>query len=173
MNRKVYVGSNSKIKLAAVRAALSQVFPNLEFDVIGIEVESQVNFQPSNMKEILTGAKNRLEALQGHPLTGDASLFITIENGLIYKDGHFYDVGVVVVSDNHTSLVGTTEGVQIPESAVIEALHAGFDTTTYADVMAGKYGNHKIAKDPHLFLTGISRQAYLQTTIAEVLSANR
>ena len=83
---RIEVGSLSKIKLEAVRKALSalQSFLNLmpPLSVEGVGVSSRVSSQPVGVEETLRGAKNRCQGTRR--LCPAAQVWIGIENGLLH-----------------------------------------------------------------------------------------
>ena len=64
---KIAAGSTRRPKLAAVQEAIGEfgalLAPGVEFEVIGVEVESGVGHTPANREELMQGARQRAEAL--------------------------------------------------------------------------------------------------------------
>ena len=58
---RITVASHNPVKLAAARTGFERLFPDDEFQVVGIAVESGVPDQPKSRAETMTGARNRAE----------------------------------------------------------------------------------------------------------------
>jgi len=90
--QKVVVGSESSIKLRAVKAALKAV--GFDIEPIGCKAESGIPAQPIGKSLMTTGAISRAKnARRLHP---DANLYIGIENGLVLEGGSsWYESGYI------------------------------------------------------------------------------
>ncbi len=78
--KKIVVASLNPVKINAVQQGFAQMFPELEFVVDGVRVNSGVAAQPMGDQETLTGAKNRAEnAVEQAP---QADFWVGIEGGL-------------------------------------------------------------------------------------------
>lgn len=160
---KIALASTSTIKLNACKKVFNHI-GNAEF--IARKVPSGVNEQPMNA-ETLTGAVNRVFALRGE--IPDADYCVSIENGIFEEDGAFIDRALAVVLPSEGMLVGmTSEGVAFPADCVEEARERGFDTWTVGQVMAER-GIVTKHDDPHLDLSGRSRQVYIEEALTRAL----
>lgn len=66
--RKIIIASQNPAKVNAVRSAFSTVFPDQEWEFIGVSVPSEVADQPMSDEETKQGALNRVRnAKQRHP----------------------------------------------------------------------------------------------------------
>lgn len=94
---KVVVGSESRIKLSAVAAALESLGIT---DAVcsGVTVESGVGIQPVGTGQIEDGARTR--ARNASILCPGADFYIGIENGIVFKTSERFDVPCVVVRDD-------------------------------------------------------------------------
>jgi inosine/xanthosine triphosphatase len=82
--KKVVVASKNLVKVNAALSGFLQMFPNEEFEMIGISVESGVNDQPVGDEETMLGATNRANgARHQHP---EADFWVGIEGGITNKD---------------------------------------------------------------------------------------
>lgn len=78
--QKVIVASKNPVKIQAVKIGFEKMFPDQEFEFVGVSVPSNVSDQPSSNQETINGAKNRAEnAAIDLP---DGNYFIGIEGGV-------------------------------------------------------------------------------------------
>ena len=119
--RCVCVGTTSRPKLGAARAALRPFAPQAR--VAGVEVESGVPAQPVGFDEILLGAANRARAA----LAIGADLGIGIEDGLVPvphvtdgEAGHL-NLGCAVVTDGTRLGYGLSSGFAYPPELTVSA----------------------------------------------------
>lgn len=147
MTRKVSIGSTSRVKYEAVRAACKAAC--LDAEVVTVEAESGVNAQPVGCDEMRLGARNRAEAaLAAHP----DSVAVGIESGLIQCGSAWFDeAAIYVLCPNGYSLEAKSEPVQFPGWAVRKAHERGFDKCTVGRILAEENGWN--ALDPHSELT--------------------
>lgn len=78
--KKIVVGSTNAVKLDAARIGFQQMFPDEQFVVEGIEVDSGVGAQPMGEGATLHGAHNRL--LAAKKARPDADFWVGQEGGL-------------------------------------------------------------------------------------------
>ncbi|MFA6131485.1 MAG: DUF84 family protein [Patescibacteria group bacterium] len=166
------IGSVSPIKYFALCMALEELGVKYPEWLIGVvKAASGVNEQPFGPEETTHGARNRaLAACQHFPkLTG-----LGIENGVIEKDGQFYDVGIVVVRmPDGTEFIEETEALLLPTEAVEKARWIGFNTITVGKVLSRQHPGWR-ADDPHIHLVGCSRISFLVPAIVRAIErANR
>lgn len=96
VHMKVAVGSTNIVKIEAVKHAFASVWPDIKWEVMGVDVSSGVSSQPLTDEETIIGARHR--ALKARD-TCDADYGIGIEGGIQEIDTHFYDSGWVVIVD--------------------------------------------------------------------------
>ncbi len=78
--RKIIIASQNPAKVNAVRSAFSTVFPDQEWEFIGVSVPSEVADQPMSDEETKQGALNRVRnAKQRHP---GAEYYVGLEAGI-------------------------------------------------------------------------------------------
>ncbi|NLD26522.1 MAG: DUF84 family protein [Acholeplasmataceae bacterium] len=100
---KCYVGSLNKVKLAAVKEVLN------DYEVIGMNVNSNVGAQPKCDAETILGAKNRALALP------DDGLRIGLEAGVQFHDDTLFLVNWgVLIDQGHIYYAGGTR-IPLPE----------------------------------------------------------
>ncbi len=172
MKIKIFVASTSKHKLSAVKRAATEVLGEKGVEVEGVKVPSGVNEQPVGWREIIKGAKNRLDSLkreikkEGKPY----EYLVAIENGIIFiqtkEEEKWFDVGAVLVEDvKGKQQLSFTGFVEMPKALVDKAKQLGFETTTVGSLIAQKYGGE--GTDPHSILTrnAVSRRELLTSAV--------
>lgn len=172
MSRAV-LGSQSPLKIEAVKQALRRVGVASWWEVIGCAASSGVREQPVGFEEMLTGAKNR--ALGAQEMVPGANFYIGIESGVLRAGGVSIDFAVVVILIPTKSFVpeplfyiSTSPGVTFPEAYVNEALERGW---TVGQVVA-RHLPYADAANPHAALTGMEI-ARTQTLVDGVATALR
>ena len=132
---KVAVGSKNPVKITATKEAFEKIFPEIKWEVIGIEVESGVSDQPMSDKESILGAGNRakkaLKKLQ-------ADYGIGLEGGLQEIEGQWFDNGWIVVIDAKGNKgIGSTVKMPTP-SKLMELIHKGIELGIANDIVFNK-----------------------------------
>jgi inosine/xanthosine triphosphatase len=100
---KVVVTSRNPVKIEAVRQAFLSQFPELEMQLIPVDVQSGVPDQPMSDQETRQGARNRVSnAKMKNP---DADFWVGLEGGLDLFDGHLMAFAWMVIagSENRVS----------------------------------------------------------------------
>ena len=148
---KIAVGSTRRPKLAAVHEAIQEfgavLAPGMEFEVIGVDVESGVGHTPANREELMLGARQRAEALV-RLARGKAETwryFVGLEGGLDVIDEGGGGRRVLLeswayVSDGRSGHYGRSGGVEIPEALAREVLEKGVELSAAIDRFAGQVG---------------------------------
>jgi len=147
---QIAVGSTRRPKLAAVSEALREfgplLAPNTEFDVIPVEVESGVSHTPANRAELMSGARQRAEAVQrlAHERSESWRYFVGLEGGLdVIEDPSGRRVFLeswAYVSDGCTGHYGRSGGVEAPDVLAHEVLENGVELSVAIDRFAGAVG---------------------------------
>lgn len=160
MSLMVSVGTTSRIKLSAVREALTEL--GLQSSVWGIPTPSGVPVQPVE-DEILRGARNRAQSAQKF---APGCWSLGIESGIWEGEDLWEERAMLVLlspEGGESSI--WTEPVVFPGGDVEEACRRGFDRTTVGAVMAERTGGDP--NDPHLHCTGgrKGRKDYLREAL--------
>jgi inosine/xanthosine triphosphatase len=147
---KIAVGSTRRPKLAAVHEAIREfgavLAHGVEFEVIGVEVESGVGHTPASREELMQGARQRAEALVRLAREKGESwrYFIGMEGGLdvIEEEGgrRVLLESWAYVSDGRDGYYGRSGGVEIPEALAREVLEKGVELSAAIDRFAGAVG---------------------------------
>jgi inosine/xanthosine triphosphatase len=147
----VAVGSTRRPKLDSVRDALAAIAPRLldnpQFDVAGVDVPSGVRHTPLSREEIMTGARQRAEALQrlarenSHPW----KYFVGLEGGIdiIYERRMrwvFLESWAYVSDGTGRASFGQSGAVLLPEPLVKTVVDEGVELSEAIDAYAGGRG---------------------------------
>lgn len=157
---KIGVTSKNGLKVGSVEKAYSFMSP---VTIIGYSADSGVGEQPVGEQTIL-GARNRISDVKSR--IPDLDRIVSIENGIFLEGNDWLDKAVVVIYDprNDAEHIGYSDAVVFPTEYVERTRKIGFDTMTVSQVMA-EAGFVANQKDPHLTISGISRQVYLENTV--------
>ncbi len=129
---KVAVGSKNPVKVEAVKQAFMMVFPNEKWDVVGIEVGSEVSDQPMSDDESIKGARNRarksMKALK-------ADYGVGLEGGVHQTDDKWFDSGWMIIIDKKgVEGIGSTIRMQTPPK-MIELINQGIELGHVDDIL--------------------------------------
>jgi inosine/xanthosine triphosphatase len=159
------VGSKRGPKMAAVTQALAEIAPlfgaDVQFEVVGVEVESGVGHTPSSREELMRGARLRAEAVHRVARQNNErwDYFAGLEGGLdvvvldaqernsskVAGDGGELSRRVFLeswayITDGHTGHYGRSGGVEIPKALAHEVLENGVELSVAIDAFAGARG---------------------------------
>jgi len=147
---RIAVGSTRRPKLAAVSEAIQDfgavLAPGMEFEVVGVEVDSGVGHTPANRAELMHGARQRAEALVrlAQEKNEEWRYFVGLEGGLdVIEEGSSRRVLLeswAYVSDGRSGHFGRSGGVEIPEALAHEVLENGVELSAAIDRFAGAVG---------------------------------
>lgn len=113
---KVAVGSTNPVKIAAVKAAFSAVWPKKKWSVEGIAVASGVSDQPMSDTESIKGATTRAkQAIKKL----HADFGVGAEGGLQHIEGKWFDSGWIVVINKKEQIgIGSSIRMQTPPQMI-------------------------------------------------------
>src|SRR5258708_40205244 len=131
----VAVGSKNPVKVQAVKAAFEKVFPEKKWDVVGIEVESEVSAQPMSDEESVRGARNRAQkALKKMK----ADFGVGIEGGLQKIEEYWFTRGwMVIVNQKGDEGVGSSVSIRVTDR-MMELIHQGKELGEVNDIIFKK-----------------------------------
>ncbi|HEV2488483.1 MAG TPA: inosine/xanthosine triphosphatase [Candidatus Acidoferrales bacterium] len=147
----VAVGSMRRPKLNAVWEAVS-VFgpvlePNAQFEVIGAEAESGVRHTPLSRADIMSGARNRAEALAKQAREDQLpwEYFVGLEGGLdVTTIGGsrrvFLENWAYTADTSGRGAYGQSGSVLLPEELAQQVVDEGIELGTAIDAFAGGHG---------------------------------
>lgn len=162
----IAIGSRRGPKIDAVQAALEAISPSfspaLEFELVGIEVDSGVSHTPASCAELMLGARQRAEALVRMARKDSLpwSYFVGLEGGLDVIHGSASSVpglqsaadlpskgcrrvfleSWAYVSDGVRGHYGRSGGIELPEPLAREVLDNGTELAVAIDRFAGAVG---------------------------------
>jgi inosine/xanthosine triphosphatase len=112
----VTVGSVNPVKISAATKAFTTVWPNIIWQVSGIEIASGVSSQPMSDDESIKGARNR--ALGAQQKT-EADYGVGIEGGIQPIGDLWFDCGwMVVVNRSGIEGIGSTARIITPPKMI-------------------------------------------------------
>jgi inosine/xanthosine triphosphatase len=146
----IAVGSIRLPKLNAVKEAAWALAPlfgeDVRLDVSGYEVESGVSHTPASRVELMQGARQRVEALQGtlRARNESAAFFVGLEGGLdvAFENGlrRVFLESWAYVSDKNRGHFGCSGSIELPEALAEEVLSHGTELSAAIDRFAGAAG---------------------------------
>ena len=177
----IIVTSASSIKVETVKKVFKRMFPDREFNIVGVKASSGVNEQPLG-DETERGARNRItdaERIKKEDNFIIPSVFISIENGIFKNnDDKYEDKAVVVLKlpDGQVFSQVSSQGVVFPNDAVEKTLEkeGGFKDNTIGSTIAEIFAEKGITinkQDPHSALTNseFTREDQITNTLENVL----
>ncbi len=131
---KIAVGSKNPVKIACVKEAFEKVFPDISWDVEGVEITSGVADQPMSDIESITGARNRA---QGARDALGADYGVGLEGGLQEIENNWFDSGwIVIVDAAGNEGMGSTIRMLTPEK-MMEMIREGMELGHVNDKIFG------------------------------------
>lgn len=131
----VAVGSKNPVKIEAVRQAFQMVWPNIQFDIIGVEVSSGISDQPMSSDEAIRGAETRARNALAQ---SGADYGVGMEGGFQRIGNHGFSMGWMVVVDRNGSVgIGSSlHTLTPPQMAAL--LEQGMELGAVDDKMFGR-----------------------------------
>lgn len=131
---KIAVGSKNPVKIACVKEAFEKVFPDIAWEVEGVDVASGVPDQPMSDIESITGAQNRA---QGARDALGADYGVGLEGGLQEIENNWFDSGwIVIVDAAGNEGMGSTIRMLTPEK-MMEMIREGMELGHVNDKLFG------------------------------------
>ena len=131
---KIAVGSKNPVKIACVKEAFEKVFPDIAWEVEGVDVASGVPDQPMSDVESITGARNRA---QGARDALGADYGVGLEGGLQEIENNWFDSGwIVIVDAAGNEGMGSTIRMLTPEK-MMEMIKGGMELGHVNDKLFG------------------------------------
>ncbi|MDP4039759.1 MAG: inosine/xanthosine triphosphatase [Candidatus Pacearchaeota archaeon] len=164
--KKVIIASKNPVKIQAVKNGFEKMFPNQEFDFVGISVPSNVADQPFSNDETLLGAQNRADNSSNE--VKDADFYVGIEGGIEHVETEMEAFAWVVIKSAGKYGKARTGTFFLPKQ-VVELIKEGKELGE-ADDIVFKHNNSKQENGAVGILTGdvIDRTKYY--TEAVILS---
>ena len=161
--KKVIIASKNPVKIQAVKNGFEKMFPNQEFEFIGISVPSNVANQPFGNKETFVGAKNRADNASGEIKDGD--FYVGVEGGVEQVENEMEAFAWVVVKSAEKYGKSRTGTFFLPKK-VAEIIRGGKELGE-ADDIVFKRNNSKQENGAVGILTGdaIDRTKYYMEAV--------
>lgn len=147
----VAVGTTRRPKLNAVWEALTVVGPvidiDAQFDIAAVEVASGVRHTPLTRDEIMTGARNRAEALLriAREKNEPWEYFVGLEGGFdVIQDGKarlvFLENWAYVTDKSGHSAFGQSGAIAVPDQLANPVIESGVELAEAIDAFASGHG---------------------------------
>jgi len=133
---KIIVASQNPVKISAVKAGFSAIFPNEQPEIAGTNVSSGVKDQPMSEKEALLGATNR--ANNAASVHTDADFLVGLEGGVEDKKGEMHSFAWIVVRDKTGKIGRGKTGEFILPPKIRELILGGMELGHADDVVFGQ-----------------------------------
>lgn len=110
--KKVVVGSQNPVKVSATQQAFEAMFPEEQFEVVGVAAPSGVSDQPMTDEETKLGAYNRTVSAKN--IEPKADFWVGIEGGLEKHSNEQWTMAWMCVSSNEQIGYGKTSAFLLP-----------------------------------------------------------
>jgi len=132
----IAVGSTNPSKLTVAKQAFQKVFPENTINIVPVKAPSKVSDQPRSLKEVRTGALNRLEyVIENTP----SDYCIAMEGGIIDSNKHMKQFAYIVACDplkrDFIARMSTIK-LRVPEP-IAELVRNGMEMGPAADKIFG------------------------------------
>ncbi|NEV93351.1 non-canonical purine NTP phosphatase [Psychroflexus sp. YR1-1] len=156
--KKVIIASKNPVKIKAAKQGLEQMFPDQEFECVGVSVPSNVSDQPMSDEETFLGAKNRADNASGSDK--DADFHIGIEGGIAQINNEMQAFAWVVIKSGEQYGKSRTGTFFLPKQ-VVDLIREGKELGEADDLVFNR-DNSKQKSGAVGILTGdlISRTSY-------------
>lgn len=157
--KKIIVASTNPAKINAALDGFLRMFPEEEFDVQGVSVESGVSDQPMSDQETFQGALNR--ATNAKKAVADADFYVGLEGGIEAKGDDMEAFAWMIVISKEDKVGKGRTGVFFLPPQVAALIHEGKELGEADDIVFKKQ-NSKQANGAVGILTNdvITRTAY-------------
>ncbi|NPA97670.1 MAG: inosine/xanthosine triphosphatase [Crenarchaeota archaeon] len=160
----IVAGTSNPTKLAGIKQAFKDFFPNSEIEVVGVSVDNRVGPQPLGIESIYVGARCRaLNSMKS--MKGD--FYVGVEAGLVNIDGFWIDVHVAYITDGRAEGIGLSMGFEVPQPIARAAVYEETELDQVVDSLFGTrdIGSHggviKILTKGRVDRSDLVRQAVL------------
>lgn len=163
---QVAVGSQNPVKVAAVRAAFTQIWPDAT--VFGVDVPTGVTEMPLSDAECIAGARNRARAAMQQI---GAEFGVGLEGGVNEEPVGLMLLGwVVIVDQAGTEGLSCTAKIPLPD-AIAQAIRGGAELGPLMDKLLKQHEVRKQGGASGALTAGlVSRQAKFELAVAYALS---
>jgi len=129
---KIIVASLNPVKIEAARVAFSRAFPQVNFEINGVNAISGVSDQPLSDQETKLGVLNRIKSAR--LLDAEADFYFAFEGGAEDKEGLLEEFAWVAIEDkNGRANQSRSASFIIPETLRHLIIHEGLEMGEAAD----------------------------------------
>lgn len=163
MIQKVIIASKNPVKINAVQIGFKKMFPLKKFEFKGISISSDVQDQPMNDEETMTGAINR--ANNAKIEYQDADFWVGIEGG-IEKNNNKMETFAWIIIQSKKNIGKAKTGTFFLPRKIVELIDKGMELGKASDIIF-KHTNSKQKNGSVGILTGdiITRTKYYTEAI--------
>lgn len=156
--KQVVIASKNPVKIESVTAGFKKMFPEEDFEFVGVSVLSNVSNQPYGDEETLAGAKNRAD--NAYAESGGADFYVGIEGGSLKVGEEMEAFAWVVIRSGDKYGQAKTGTFYLPKK-VIELINQGKELGEADDIVFNRQ-NSKQQNGAVGILTGdvITRTTY-------------
>lgn len=130
---KIVIASENPVKINATLSGFQQMFPDEQFEAIGVAVPSGVRDQPLSDSETYQGALNRADNAQKH--MPEADFFAGLEGGLEEKDDDMESFAWIVIKTAAGKYSKGRTGTFFLPPAVAELIRGGKELGEADDIV--------------------------------------
>jgi inosine/xanthosine triphosphatase len=134
--KKIIVASKNPIKIQATFAGFQKMFPDEEFAIEGVSVESEVKDQPDTDEETYLGAFNR--ATNASKFVPNADYWVGLEGGIEVRGDEMAASAWMVIRAQNGKIGKGRTGLLFLPPRVAELIHEGKELGEAADIVFGK-----------------------------------
>lgn len=133
--KRIVIASKNPVKLRAALGGFQKLFPAEQFELVSVDVPSEVSRQPMGDEETLLGALNRAwNAVHAHE---QADYWVGIEGGVSEHDCQLMAFAWVVVCDRQAVGKARSAAFLLPEP-VAGLIRAGKELGEADDIVFGR-----------------------------------
>jgi inosine/xanthosine triphosphatase len=133
--KKVVVASTNPVKIAAIASAFRQMFPEEEWQCIGVATDSGVSKQPLGDRETKKGARNRIRQVRK---SHKADFWAAVEGGCVVERKKIAAIAwiIIVNSDGKTGVARAAQ-FYLPKE-IANLIHKGYELGDADDIVFGR-----------------------------------
>lgn len=132
---RVVIASENPVKVTAVAQGFARMFPDRDFECVGISVPTGVSHQPMDDAETLHGAESRAKNAQA--TAPDAYFWVGVEGGVEDRESVLHGFAWVVVLSRDLEGRSRTASFEIPPE-VAELVRNGIELGHADDQVFGR-----------------------------------
>jgi inosine/xanthosine triphosphatase len=131
--KKIAVASKNPVKIEGVLRGFQRMFPDEQFEMIGISAPSGVADQPMSHEETLRGAKNRTDHIS--LINSDADYWVGVEAGIATSEEEMECFGHVTIKSKEGQWSKGSTGCFILPPALVDLVNKGMELGRAVDVV--------------------------------------